>query len=250
MPFHSLNGRSLICAALLGAALSACAPAATRAPVTAPAPAVTPAPTPAPAAPAVSFQVMPFLSETPVRSFTAAPAMTIDPARSYRAILKTARGDITVDLNAKGSPVAVNNFVFLARHRFYDGTRFHRVIEGFMAQGGDPLSADTARQSEWGRGGPGYQFAAEVNNGLRFDRAGVLGMARSQSLNSQGSQFFITVAPADFLSGGYTVFGQVIGGQNVLAGLTRTARSTAQGEQAIPGAAADTLIGVQILESR
>lgn len=250
MPFHSLNGRSLTCAALLGAALSACAPAATRAPVTAPAPAVTPAPSPAPAAPAVSFQVMPFLSETPVRSFTAAPAMTIDPARSYRAVLKTARGDITVDLNAKGSPVAVNNFVFLARHRFYDGTRFHRVIEGFMAQGGDPLSADTARSAEWGTGGPGYQFAAEVTNGLRFDRVGVLGMARSQSLTSQGSQFFITVAPADFLSGGYTVFGQVIGGQNVLASLTRTARSTAQGEQAIPGAAADTLIGVQILESR
>ncbi|MCD0176682.1 peptidylprolyl isomerase [Deinococcus sp. 14RED07] len=227
MSFHSLNGRSLTCAALLGAALSACAPAATRAPVTAPAPAVTPAPAPAPAAPAVSFQVMPFLSETPVRSFTAAPAMTIDPARSYRAVLKTARGDITVDLNAKGSPVAVNNFVFLARHRFYDGTRFHRVIEGFMAQGGDPLSADTARQSEWGRGGPGYQFAAEVNNGLRFDRVGVLGMARSASLNSQGSQFFITVAPADFLSGGYTVFGQ--------AGQHRPVRRASRAPRTCPG---------------
>jgi peptidylprolyl isomerase len=151
-----------------------------------------------------------------------------------------------VDLNAKGSPVAVNNFVFLARHRFYDGTRFHRVIEGFVAQGGDPLSADTARRSAWGTGGPGYQFAAEVSNGLRFDRVGVLGMARSQSLTSQGSQFFITVAPADSLSGGYTVFGQVIGGQEVLNRLQRNYT----GNGPVAGAGADLLIGVQILESR
>ncbi|WP_189064269.1 peptidylprolyl isomerase [Deinococcus seoulensis] len=257
MPFHSLNGRSLTCAALLGAVLSACAPATTRtaAPVTAPAatPApVTPtpaAPTPAaptPTAPAVSFEVMPFLSDTPVRSFQAAPPMTIDPARQYRAILKTSQGEVTLDLNAKASPVAVNNFVFLARNHFYDGTRFHRVIDGFMAQGGDPFSADLAKQGVWGTGTPGYNFSAEIMNGLRFDRAGVLGMARSQSLSSQGSQFFITVAPADFLSGQYTAFGQVLAGQDVLDRLNRTY----SGSGPIPGAVAEALISVQILQSR
>ncbi|GAA0504687.1 hypothetical protein GCM10008937_10540 [Deinococcus depolymerans] len=172
--------------------------------------------------------------------------MTINPARTYRAVLKTAQGDVTVDLYAKASPVAVNNFVFLARHHFYDGTRFHRVIEGFMAQGGDPLSADPARSAEWGTGGPGYQFMAEVQNGLRFDRAGVLGMARAASLNSQGSQFFITVAPADFLSGGYTVFGQVVGGQEVLNRLQRNYTGSGR----VVGAGADLLTGVQVFESR
>ena len=248
MPFHSLNGRSLTCAALLGAVLSACAPAASRAavPVTAPATPQTAAPAPAPAAPVVSFEAMPFLSDAPVRSFQAAPPMTIDPARRYRAILKTSQGEVTLDLNAKASPVAVNNFVFLARNHFYDGTRFHRVIDGFMAQGGDPFSADLAKQGVWGTGTPGYNFSAEIMNGLRFDRAGVLGMARSQSLSSQGSQFFITVAPADFLSGQYTVFGQVLAGQDVLDKLNRTY----SGSGPIPGAVAEALISVQILQSR
>ncbi|PTA66843.1 peptidylprolyl isomerase [Deinococcus arcticus] len=185
------------------------------------------------------------LSATPVRTFTAPPPQVVDPARQYRAVLKTSRGDVTLELLPKAAPVAVNNFVFLALNRFYDGTRFHRVIEGFMAQGGDPISADESRQAQWGTGGPGYQFAAEVNNGLRFDRAGVLGMARAQSLNSQGSQFFITVAPADFLSGGYTVFGRVLAGQDVLGKLTRTYNDAGP----ITGARADELLSVQILQS-
>lgn len=170
----------------------------------------------------------------------------IDPSKTYRAILTTNKGDITLELNAKAAPTAVNNFVFLALNHFYDGTRFHRVIDGFMAQGGDPQSTDATLQSRWGTGGPGYNFMAENKNGLRFDRAGILGMARSQSLNSQGSQFFITTAPADFLSGDYTVFGKVVAGMDVLGKLTRTSQSTAYGEQPVAGAVPDTLRSVQI----
>ncbi|MVN85803.1 peptidylprolyl isomerase [Deinococcus sp. HMF7620] len=231
--------------------LASCAPAATTTTQpAAPSPArvaTTPtAPTaPASPAPAQSFTAVAPLSATPVRTFSAAPAQVTDPAKTYRAVLKTSRGDVTLELLPKAAPVAVNNFVFLALNHFYDGTRFHRVIDGFMAQGGDPLSADTSRQAVWGTGGPGYQFSAEVNSGLRFDRAGVLGMARAQSLNSQGSQFFITVAPADFLSGSYTVFGRVLAGQDVLDKLTRNYNNAGP----IAGAAADTLLSVQILQS-
>ncbi|ALW90444.1 peptidylprolyl isomerase [Deinococcus actinosclerus] len=189
---------------------------------------------------------MPELTQAPVRSFSSAPAQIIDANKRYRAVLKTSQGDVTLDLYPKVAPVAVNNFVFLALNHFYDGTRFHRVIDGFMAQGGDPLSADPAQQDRWGTGGPGYQFSAELVSGVRFDKAGVLGMARSQSLDSQGSQFFITVAPADFLSGNYTVFGQVIGGQDVLNRLQRNYT----GSGPIAGAGADTLLGVQILQEQ
>ncbi|MFC3832459.1 MULTISPECIES: peptidylprolyl isomerase [Deinococcus] len=236
---------------LIGVSLAACAPAArgqsTAAPATAPTPASTPAVSAAPTA-AATFTAVPPLSAAPVRVFQGA-AQVVDPTKTYRAVLTTTQGDITVELDAKAAPVAVNNFVFLALNRFYDGTRFHRVIEGFMAQGGDPLSADPAQRPRWGTGGPGYQFAAEVRSGLRFDRPGVLGMARSASLTSQGSQFFVTLAPADFLSGQYTVFGRVVAGQDVLARVTRTARSSAAGETAIPGVVPDTLRSVQILTS-
>lgn len=212
--------------------LVACAPA-TQAQT--PPPPVTPAPTFTPVKP---------LSEQPVRTFEKA-AQVVDPAKIYRAVLKTEKGDITVELNAKAAPKAVNNFVFLALNHFYDGTRFHRVIDGFMAQGGDPLSADPAQKSSWGTGGPGYSFSAEPANGLKFDAAGVLGMARAASLDSQGSQFFITVAPADFLSGQYTVFGRVIAGQDVLDQLTRND----DGRGPVAGKAADELKSVEILVS-
>ncbi|GGO35314.1 peptidylprolyl isomerase [Deinococcus humi] len=215
--------------------LVACAPA-TQAQTTS---AATPAPPTAP-----TFTPVKPLSAQPVRDFDKA-AQVIDPAKTYRAVLKTEKGDITVELNAKAAPKAVNNFVFLALNHFYDGTRFHRVIDGFMAQGGDPLSADQAKQSEWGTGGPGYSFSAEPKNGLKFDSAGVLGMARAASLDSQGSQFFITVAPADFLDGQYTVFGKVIQGQDVLNQLTRND----DGRGPIAGKAADELKGVEILVS-
>ncbi|MDV6375850.1 peptidylprolyl isomerase [Deinococcus arenicola] len=228
--------------------LAACAPASraqttttTPAPVTA-----TPTPAaPAPTTPAASgFTPVKPLSDKPVREFARA-AQVIDPARMYHAVIKTDKGDVTVELNAKAAPIAVNNFVFLALNHFYDGTRFHRVIDGFMAQGGDPLSADAAQKARWGTGGPGYNFSAEPGNGLKFDAAGVLGMARSASLDSQGSQFFITVAPADFLSGQYTVFGKVLKGQDVLDKLTRND----SGRGPVAGAAADELKSVEILVS-
>ncbi|GGL90924.1 hypothetical protein GCM10010840_31220 [Deinococcus aerolatus] len=223
----------LLSASLL--VLTACAPA-----TQAQTPPATPPAQPAPAAP--GFTPVKPLSDKPVRSFEKA-AQVIDPARAYRAVLRTAKGDVTVELNAKAAPVAVNNFVFLALNRFYDGTRFHRVIDGFMAQGGDPLSADAAQQGRWGTGGPGYSFRAENGNGLKFDAAGVLGMARAASLDSQGSQFFITVAPADFLSGQYTVFGKVVAGQDVLDKLTRND----DGRGPVAGKAADELKSVDIL---
>ncbi|GMA13763.1 peptidylprolyl isomerase [Deinococcus metallilatus] len=205
---------------------------------------------PAPAtSPALTFTPVPFLSAAPVRSFKA-PAWVIDPARTYRAVLKTNRGDVTVELYPRQAPKAVNSFVFLALNHFYDGTRFHRVIDGFMAQGGDPLSADAAQKAQWGTGGPGYNFFVELDPALDFGSAGVLGMARSQSYLSQGSQFFITLAPADFLSGQYTVFGKVIAGQDVLQKLTRTATSSQSGETPINGAQPDVLQGVQILVQR
>ncbi|WP_216318267.1 peptidylprolyl isomerase [Deinococcus aestuarii] len=209
----------------------------------------TPATAPARPAAAPTFIPVPPLSAQPVRSFKE-PGWVVDPAKTYRAVLRTGKGDVTVELYARQAPKAVNNFVFLALNHFYDGTRFHRVIDGFMAQGGDPLSADLSQRGKWGTGGPGYDFFVELDQGLNFNSAGVLGMARSQSPFSQGSQFFVTLAPADFLSGEYTVFGRVVAGQDVLARLTRTATSGQGGETPVAGAQPDTLQSVQILVSR
>ena len=167
------------------------------------------------------------LSDVPVRQF-AGPRFIIDPSRSYRATLVTSKGKVTLELDPKVAPVAVNSFVFLALNHFYDGTPFHRVVEGFVAQGGDPGGS--------GSGGPGYSFYTEADPALKFDAAGVLGMARSQSTSSNGSQFFITLAPASFLNGQYTVFGRVTAGQEVVDALQKT------GSSATP----DTLLGVSV----
>lgn len=211
------------------------APTATEAPTTPPA-------TPQPAH-RDDWTPVPTLSAAPVRQFTKAEQVT-DPSKVYRAVLETTKGPITLELYPAKAPNAVNNFVFLALNGFYDGTRFHRVIDGFMAQGGDPKSLDLSKRSEWGTGGPGYQFPYEVNNGLDFNSAGVLGMARSASPSSQGSQFFITLAPAPFLNNQYTAFGRVIDGMNALNALTKTATG---GDQPIAGAEPDTLKSVTIL---
>lgn len=202
---------------------------------------VPPVPAPKENIPAVlaGFTRMP-LAEAPIRQFAAAKQVT-DKNKQYRAVLKTSKGDIILSLNNK-SPEAVNNFVFLAKNRFYDGTRFHRVIEGFMAQVGDPKSSDLALINEWGTGGPGYQFMAEVDNGLKFDKAGVLGMARSNRMDSQGSQFFVTFAPASFLDGQYTVFGEVLEGLDILNSITKG------GRDGLTGLSADVLLGVEIWE--
>jgi cyclophilin family peptidyl-prolyl cis-trans isomerase len=143
--------------------------------------------------------------------YSAPPEMTIDPDKEYEAVIRTEKGDMRLRLFAQESPMTVNNFVFLARQGYYDGTIFHRVIEDFMAQAGDPTGT--------GAGGPGYAFADEVDSGLAFDRAGLLAMANSGA-NTNGSQFFITYAPTPWLDGAHTIFGELIEGQEVLNSLT------------------------------
>jgi cyclophilin family peptidyl-prolyl cis-trans isomerase len=137
--------------------------------------------------------------------------MQIDPNKQYQAVFHTERGDFTAELFAKQAPVTVNNFVFLARQGFYDGTTFHRVIRGFMAQGGDPTGT--------GRGGPGYQFADEPGAlALRHEGAGILSMANA-GRDTNGSQFFITFGPTPHLNGKHGVFGRVVSGMDVVNSL-------------------------------
>ena len=133
--------------------------------------------------------------------------MTIDTNKSYTATLDTSRGRIVCELFVKDAPNTVNNFVFLAREGFYNGTKFHRVIADFMIQGGDPTGT--------GRGGPGYKFEDEVKDNPRKHRVGSLSMANAGP-NTNGSQFFITHVVTDWLNGKHTVFGQVTSGQDVV----------------------------------
>jgi cyclophilin family peptidyl-prolyl cis-trans isomerase len=137
------------------------------------------------------------------------PPMTIDENKTYIANIETEQGIIRVELFAKDAPKTVNSFVYLAREGFYDGTTFHRVLPGFMAQGGDPTGTGT--------GGPGYTFEDEINQ--HRHETGVISMANSGP-DTNGSQFFITYAPQPHLDGLHTVFGQVIEGMNVLNRLT------------------------------
>jgi cyclophilin family peptidyl-prolyl cis-trans isomerase len=146
------------------------------------------------------------------RQYESYPPMTIDSAKKYFATFKMAKGgEFVVQLYPDKAPLTVNNFVFLAREGYYDGTTFHRVLEGFMAQGGDPTGTGT--------GGPGYRFANEDSD-LTFDKEGVVAMANA-GRDTNGSQFFITFAPVPRLNGGYTIFGQVIEGMGVVNGITR-----------------------------
>ena len=142
------------------------------------------------------------------KQYNRPPEMQIDPNKHYEAIFHTDRGDFTVELFANEAPITVNNFVFLARDGFYNGTTFHRVIRDFMAQGGDPTGTGT--------GGPGYKFNDERGAlALKHDRAGILSMANAGP-NTNGSQFFITFDPTPHLNGKHGVFGRVISGMNVV----------------------------------
>src|SRR5919199_3768192 len=141
------------------------------------------------------------------KQYSTPPEMTIDPNKQYTATLETSRGPIVAELFAKDAPATVNNFVFLARDGFYDGTVFHRVIANFMIQGGDPTGTGT--------GGPGYKFADEVKNNPHKHQVGSLSMANAGP-NTNGSQFFITHVKTDWLNGKHTVFGQVRSGQDVV----------------------------------
>jgi len=135
------------------------------------------------------------------------PELQIDPKKTYTAIMHTDKGDIHFSLFADKTPRTVNNFVFLARQGFYDGTIFHRVIKDFMVQGGDPTGT--------GMGGPGYRFADEFDRSLRHDKPGILSMANAGA-NTNGSQFFITHVPTPWLDNKHSVFGQVSQGMDVV----------------------------------
>ena len=141
-----------------------------------------------------------------------APVMSIDVKKEYFATVNMAKGGkFVIQLFPDKAPLTVNNFVFLAQQGFYNGVTFHRVIDGFMAQGGDPTGT--------GFGDPGYKFANEDSD-LTFDKAGLVAMANS-GRDTNGSQFFITFTPQERLNGDYTIFGQVVEGMDVVNGLTR-----------------------------
>lgn len=139
------------------------------------------------------------------KTYPAPPPMKIDTSKQYTAIIETKKGNLVLELFASDVPVTVNNFVFLAREGFYNGTTFHRVIPDFVAQGGDPTGT--------GRGGPGYSFADEFSKHTHV--AGALSMANAGP-NTNGSQFFITYTPQPHLDGKHSVFGQLIEGMDVL----------------------------------
>jgi peptidyl-prolyl cis-trans isomerase B (cyclophilin B) len=149
------------------------------------------------------------------------------------AVIKTAHGEMTIAFWPEVAPKTVENFKTLARKGFYDGTAFHRIVKGFMVQGGDPLTKDPRQESRWGTGDPGYKIKAEFSDKPHV--RGVISMARSSDPHSAGSQFFICLADARFLDKQYTAFGQLIKGDDVLARLgdTPTARGSG-GENSRP----------------
>jgi len=156
------------------------------------------------------------------------PSGALDTSKTYRAHFKTERGEIVAELYADKAPLTVENFVNLARSGFYDGTTFHRVIPGFMAQGGDPTGT--------GRGGPGYEFGDEFHPDLRHTGAGVLSMANAGP-GTNGSQFFITYADTPHLDDRHSVFGRVVEGMDVLNSI----RERDPGRDPNPGDRIDTI---------
>jgi cyclophilin family peptidyl-prolyl cis-trans isomerase len=161
------------------------------------------------------------------------PTMQIDPSKSYEAVFMTEIGDFRVRLFPDQAPVTVNNFVFLARQGYYDNTTFHRVLPGFMAQGGDPTGT--------GGGGPGYTFEDEFDPDLQFDKPGLLAMA-NRGPNTNGGQFFITYAPTPHLNGLHTIFGEVVEGAEVLGSLRP------RDPQDNPDYQGDRLLSIEIIE--
>jgi peptidyl-prolyl cis-trans isomerase B (cyclophilin B) len=135
------------------------------------------------------------------------PEMQIDPSKTYKAVMETSKGIIELELYPKHAPKTVNNFVFLATQGYYDGIVFHRVINNFMIQGGDPTGT--------GMGGPGYKFEDEFKNNPLKHESKVISMANAGP-NTNGSQFFITHCPQPHLNGNHTVFGKVTSGQDVV----------------------------------
>ena len=146
------------------------------------------------------------------KQYASAPPMVIDVSKQYFANVRMVKGgEFVIQLYPDKAPITVNSFVFLAQNGFFDGVTFHRVLEGFMAQGGDPTGT--------GSGGPGYSFVNETND-LTFDKAGMVAMANS-GRDTNGSQFFIMFGAYGLSESDYTIFGQVISGMDVVNGITR-----------------------------
>ena len=156
---------------------------------------------------------------TPVQSSTLVTTNTTNQQPIMHATLHTSLGDITFEFLPSDAPNAVANFIKLAQAGFYNGTKFHRVIKGFMDQGGDPLTKDDTQMARWGTGGPGYQFADENLNAQ--NNVGIVAMANSGP-NTNGSQFFINVVNNNFLDGKYTVFAKVTAGMDVANAINNT----------------------------
>lgn len=168
-------------------------------------------------------------------STDAAPSATTTPAQteqyaaptnvttSMQATITTNKGVIVLELYGDKTPNTVANFTKLAQDGFYNSTKFHRVIEGFMIQGGDPLTKDDGQQAMWGTGGPGYKFADEIVPGLS-NVTGTISMANAGP-NTNGSQFFINVADNTFLDGKHAVFGRVISGMDVVMAISQAERN-------------------------
>ena len=158
-------------------------------------------------------QNAPAPAEVPATPSAPAPAPAPVPARE-QAVIKTSKGEMTVEFWDDVAPKTVANFKKLAKEGFYNGTAFHRIIKGFMIQGGDPNTKDSSKEGIYGMGDPGYKIKAEFND--KKHERGVLSMARSMDPDSAGSQFFICLDPAPFLDRQYTGFGRVVKGEDVL----------------------------------
>lgn len=160
------------------------------------------------------------LSLLTIGAVSLSPVRAAEPAADEVAIIETTAGPIVVEFWPDVAPRTVENFKKLANDKFYDGTAFHRIVDGFMIQGGDPLTKDPEKEPLWGTGDPGYKIPAEFND--RPHDRGVLSMARSQDPDSAGSQFFVMLGRAPHLDGSYTGFGKMISGEETLAKIAAT----------------------------
>jgi len=176
------------------------------------------------------------------KSWSEPPAMSIDPSKTYHATVKTSKGTFKIELFAKDAPRTVNNFVFLAKEKFYDNVKFHRIMQSFMIQTGDPTGT--------GRGGPGYKFEDELNNGHKYE-PGIVAMANSGP-NTNGSQFFIcTGEESKRLNNypNYTIFGKIVEGMETVQSIAATpVGPDARGEVSVPSETV-TIDSVEITES-
>lgn len=162
------------------------------------------------------------------------------------AKILTSEGEMTIRFWEDVAPKTVENFKKLAKESFYDGTAFHRIIKGFMVQGGDPLTKDAKNERSWGTGDPGYKIKAEFSK--RPHKRGVISMARAQHPDSAGCQFFICLGDADFLNGQYTCFGELSDGDDVLGRLGDVEVRDSGGGEASRPAQRQEVTSIRIVE--